>query len=645
MAELGLDGGCHAKGFSQRLDWGDAETEDLARAFGREMERGDVVVWDGDDYAEDSFTKVLAGLPENVRLVAVRCRVHVDAFVESWSGIAEQNQRTIVCVAVEDMDETTKGPEGSLGWWEELGVLALQATQVKRVVCLGGGVCVEHEARRAPPDVTFQAFRAKRRGQERPGAEVALWETTALGNVPSVTWLETERSLHDAYQLGESVGEGGFGTVYAAVDRASGVARAVKVLARDTLNTFETVSIEIAVMKAIAEYGEGRGVHLLPLVECFDTRASVALVCPILTGGDLVSRIPDDCDTMSEYDTACATHALCDALAALHALGVVHRDVKPDNMVFESDQPGAPLKLIDYGCALITKGSAREIEADARGMVIGTAEFAAPEVLKSQEYSAACDVFGVGVMTYALLCGELPFMNEVQTIFCEVSVDGPGWETISEEAKDFVRGCLQKKPLRMTVNDCLRHPWLKSGGRSETLNRYVSFRSKAPRSAKSLRGMRLFATTTRGLISLNRIRAGYARLAGVLANCGFTEEECLAACAAILQMFEVALKEGLGPLRGLYVLDADGRLKENGPMTHVESERLSRERFVEGMGKMAPDFDANMLFDELAAAKGTAQLDLTELAGHASHYGAGLRWKALLEKKRPRTGAEVAAAA
>ena len=150
MAELGLAGGCHAKGFSQRLDWGDAETEDLARAFGREMERGDVVVWDGDDYAEDSFTKVLAGLPENVRLVAVRCRVHVDAFVESWSGIAEQNQRTIVCVAVEDMDETTKGPEGSLGWWEELGVLALQATQVKRVVCLGGGVCVEHEARRAP---------------------------------------------------------------------------------------------------------------------------------------------------------------------------------------------------------------------------------------------------------------------------------------------------------------------------------------------------------------------------------------------------------------------------------------------------------------------------------------------------------------
>ena len=61
-----------------------------------------------------------------------------------------------------------------------------------------------------------------------------------------------------------------------------------------------------------------------------------ALACPTLTGGDLVSRIPDDCDTMSEYDIACATHALCDALAVPHALGVAHRHVKPDTTAFES---------------------------------------------------------------------------------------------------------------------------------------------------------------------------------------------------------------------------------------------------------------------------------------------------------------------
>ena len=128
-----------------------------------------------------------------------------------------------------------------------------------------------------------------------------------------------------------------------------------------------------------------------------------------------------------------------------HDKGIVHRDLKPQNVLLEDDMDVKNMKLADFG----TAGPFDPTGKKKLTELVGTPYYVAPEVLKNS-YGSKCDLWSLGVMTYLLLTGKLPFTaNSIETIFqkikeTEPSYNGAAWSNISTEGADFVQKLLQK---------------------------------------------------------------------------------------------------------------------------------------------------------------------------------------------------------
>jgi calcium-dependent protein kinase len=152
-------------------------------------------------------------------------------------------------------------------------------------------------------------------------------------------------------------------------------------------------------------------------------------------------------------------------IAHCHEKKIVHRDLKLENILLKTKSKGAlDVKIIDFGFS--TKHDA-EIDEPLKAEV-GTIYYVAPEVL-NRCYTKSCDIWSIGVTTYGLLSAEFPFIGHddretLAMIRSDLQVEflSPAWEGISENAKDFIRACLQKDPsLRPSAAELLQHAWLK----------------------------------------------------------------------------------------------------------------------------------------------------------------------------------------
>merc|ERR1719291_1678024 len=110
-------------------------------------------------------------------------------------------------------------------------------------------------------------------------------------------------------------------------------------------------------------------------------------------------------------------------------MNIVHRDLKPENFLFLTKEDDSPIKIIDFGLS-------RFDDVDVMTTKVGTPYYVAPEVLK-REYTKACDIWSIGVITYILLCGYPPFYGENdKDIFNSVKTGrfdfpSPYWDNIS----------------------------------------------------------------------------------------------------------------------------------------------------------------------------------------------------------------------
>jgi calcium-dependent protein kinase len=151
----------------------------------------------------------------------------------------------------------------------------------------------------------------------------------------------------------------------------------------------------------------------------------------------------------------------------MHEKGIIHADVKAGNIFLGDTSEDADVKLGDMGTAIVS--NKKEVEVDS---LVGTPWFMAPENL-SHRYHTSSDVWSIGIMTYQLLCGKLPFNDRDNPLSPSMAriwkaileedprMKGSKWDGVSEDAKDFVRLCLQKDYLlRPTAIECLSHPWL-----------------------------------------------------------------------------------------------------------------------------------------------------------------------------------------
>lgn len=148
------------------------------------------------------------------------------------------------------------------------------------------------------------------------------------------------------------------------------------------------------------------------------------------------------------------------ALQYLHKYGIVHRDLKLENVMMSNNSNQAIPKLVDFGLAKMIGPNEKADEP------FGTLGYVAPEVLKKEPYSFSCDLWSYGCLIYALISGSLPFDHESQketirmTLENKLEFDLPVWEKVSEQCKHLLGQLLMKKPRhRISLNDALKHPW------------------------------------------------------------------------------------------------------------------------------------------------------------------------------------------
>ena len=136
--------------------------------------------------------------------------------------------------------------------------------------------------------------------------------------------------------------------------------------------------------------------NVVRLHEIHETKGSFYLVLDHLSGGGIYERVRKN--KMGFIAIRMALESILRSLSYIHDKGIIHRDIKPDNILFETDKDLSNLKLIDFGLAVQTNKQFGEVYR------CGTPGYIAPEVLRSRDpiYSSKCDVFSVGVVFFVM---------------------------------------------------------------------------------------------------------------------------------------------------------------------------------------------------------------------------------------------------
>ncbi|HET9423925.1 MAG TPA: serine/threonine-protein kinase [Gemmatimonadaceae bacterium] len=219
--------------------------------------------------------------------------------------------------------------------------------------------------------------------------------------------LEFRRRLEKAaggnYEVERMIGEGGFGRVYAAKDVRLDRRVAIKVIRPDLAGARVFSDRFRKEAMALAKF---RHPGIVPIYDIQEHEGLIYFVMPLITGDTLRTRIERH-RAIAPQETRKLLVDLCQCLAATHRAGIVHRDIKPDNVILEADAMARAL-LMDFGIAK----TVAEVSETNSGMIMGTPTYMSPEQVNGDTViDHRSDIYSVGVMGYHMLTGRPPFVG------------------------------------------------------------------------------------------------------------------------------------------------------------------------------------------------------------------------------------------
>ena len=240
----------------------------------------------------------------------------------------------------------------------------------------------------------------------------------------------------EGYRIVRRLGLGGMATVYLGIQRSLGRPVAIKVLATDHTQSEELVKRFEHEARTIARLDHP---HIVSIFDVGRTSTGqIYYTMPYLPKGDLASRnLRDD-----EGRVLMIMRALADALGYAHEQGIVHRDVKPENVLF--DKLDRPL-LADFGIAISDMNQAR---VTREGATIGSSGYMSPEQARSQPLDGRSDIYSLGVLCYELLTGEMPFRgpDTLSVALAHIENPVPRLPTLRRVWQPFIDKSLAKRP-------------------------------------------------------------------------------------------------------------------------------------------------------------------------------------------------------
>ena len=215
--------------------------------------------------------------------------------------------------------------------------------------------------------------------------------------------------LMDRYLLEERLGAGTFGIVFRARDQEQERTVAIKLLRGIVGDSGESLE---RLRRESRAAGQLRHPNAVEVYDLHVTPESLAfLVMEYLEGRSLDAELRDR-RSLSPARTGAIMLPVCAVLAEAHALGIVHRDVKPANVFLQKTAEGERVKVLDFGLAKPMGAAALEKNLTIEGSILGSPAYMAPERLRNQPYDGRADSYSIGVMLYEMLTGRLPFLSD-----------------------------------------------------------------------------------------------------------------------------------------------------------------------------------------------------------------------------------------
>ncbi|KND02406.1 CAMK/CAMK1 protein kinase [Spizellomyces punctatus DAOM BR117] len=357
---------------------------------------------------------------------------------------------------------------------------------------------MDSELARPPKDIDERHVKQTRKEQSRKERQKGIrWDETSVVEktaevrdyVHVASKADWEKPVVAAYpymnryRLVDKMGEGAFSIVYKAIDTKTNYLVALKLVAKHQLNEQQRNNVlrETSLLRRLSHP------NIIRLVDFHETPLHYALVLELASGGEIFHQL---------VSQVCFSESICrhivkqvgDALRYLHQeRGVVHRDIKLENLLFEPIPPN-PIRTIrktgdehvqdDYvpgiggagiGLVKIADFGLSKVVFDATTKTpCGTVGYTAPEILRDQRYSKGVDMWALGCVLYTLLSGFPPFFDDDPRGLTEKVANGqfaflsPWWDDISAEAKDVICHLLEVDPAkRYTIDQFLAHPWMK----------------------------------------------------------------------------------------------------------------------------------------------------------------------------------------
>lgn len=288
----------------------------------------------------------------------------------------------------------------------------------------------------------------------------AACSAATLAHCSGAAAASKSRDIDEDYEFGKQLGTGTYGRVYKGTCKKTGRPVAIKALSRRK-DTEEVVRAEVEALRRVSLHRS-----ICEIIDFYEAPTCFYIVMEFVDGGELLDHIID-VGTYSEHKAAAMFKEVGSALALLHAQGMCHSDIKPENLLLTKD---GEVRLVDFGLACDANRD-DDVSKNRRG----TWPYWAPETIEHGKMGLPADMWALGVVLFITLGGYHPFDAEGEADPKKTShgvktkppdFSAPVWDKVSWQAKHLVKGLLTKDPAeRLSIEQLLQHPWVVAGGR------------------------------------------------------------------------------------------------------------------------------------------------------------------------------------